>query len=630
MVKLSRPSPSTVSTSSGVADGDRAVAVRVLSSRWIPLVGFFAIAFLAPEVLSPARTIIGGTCGIYALFAMGLCAIFSYTGYPSMAQAGLGAAAAYTMAVLTNQGVVGPEVASVIAIVGVAALALVIGVPMFLLQGFYFAMTTLLLGSIATVLIGSVLAKYTGGFVAGIPVRTPNLLGVNFADYHERYYAIWVVVAICTLMLSNLERTLVVRRARAVKGNERVGQLNGIRPLWVKLQMFVVSSVFISLASLLLIFSTQYTSVDTFDLSLTVTIFAGLVVGGRSSVWGAIAGALFIVVVNELLRDISFLHRFQTQATLIYGLVMAMVLLWTPGGLVDLPRAVRLHRRSPSTDLDIRTLPSQPRSWRHAEELGETPSVVTDAERLLAVSGLTLRFGEFVAVDDVGFEVLAGEILGIMGPNGAGKTTVLNGISGYLRPTSGSVMLRGVEIVGHSVDAIRRAGLARTLQTPHVYDDMKVWENIAIGIDFSHRSGLVSSALALPRSRRAESQIREEAVALADIVGLTKFIDRLGGELSFGQRRLVEIARAFGGRSRMLLLDEPMAGLSPAMAEVVQELVVNAAGRGYGVVLIEHNFDHVEAMADHGIFMLNGTVAKRGTIASLLNDRQVIEEYVGV
>lgn len=602
---------------------------RIATSRWVPIIGFFLLVFLAPGVLSPARLIIAGTCGIYALYGMGLCATFSYTGYPSMAQAGLASAAAFTMAVLAQRNVVSPVAAIFISIAAVALLAFVLAFAVFLVRGFYFAMVTLLLGSIATVVIGGSLASYTGGFDQGIAVETPTVFGVNLADFHDRFYVVWAIVAVGAVVFSNLERTRIVRRARAVKGDERVSQLNGVRPLYVKLQMFVLSSVLISVASLLLAFSSQYATLGTFDTSLTITIFAGLVVGGRSTVWGAIVGALFVVVVNELLRDIPILHSFQTRATLIYGVVMAGVLLWAPGGLVDIPRLVRQRRRPPSTEIDARTLPTQPRSWERALQTGEVEERPV-GQSLLQVESLSVKYGDFVAVRDVTFDLESGDILGIMGPNGAGKTTILNAISGYVRPTSGFVHLRGVDITGLSVDAIRRAGVSRTLQTPHVYDDLTVWENIALGVDFTHRAGLLASALALPHSRRSERTIRDEAAALAEIVGLSQYTDRLGGELSFGQRRLVEIARALGGHSRLLLLDEPMAGLSPAMAHVVQELVIDVAGRGYGVVLIEHNFDHVEAMARHGIFIASGRVTKRGSIAEILADRQVIEEYVGV
>jgi branched-chain amino acid transport system permease protein len=606
------------------------VASKFDIARWAPFAIFFVLAFAAPTVLTPARMIEGGTCAAYALFGIGLCAIFSYTGYPSLAQAGLGAAAAYGMAVLVKDGVFGPEVASLIVIVGVALLTLLIGVAMLTLQGFYFAMTTLLLGSIATVLIGTIFANQTGGF-QGLPVTPPRGLGLNLADFHDRYYVGWGLVAFFVAFMGNIERTKVVRRARAVKGDELVGRLNGISPMWIKLQMFVLSGILISIASLLLVFSTQYVTSDVFDLSLTVTIFAGLVVGGRSNVWGAVAGALFVIVVNELLRSISLLNQFQTRASLIYGVVMAAVLLWSPGGLIDLPRLIRLRRRKPAPDEDLRTLQPFGARWDAAVKQLDTSAVPSDdtAPPLLAVHDLTVDFSGFTAVSAASFQIREGEILGIMGPNGAGKTTLLNAISGNVRPTGGSITLGGQEIVGRSIQGIRRAGVARTLQTPHVFDDMTVWENIALGTDFCHRVGLIEAGLTLPRSRRAEKAARLEAEGLAEIVGLTKFARRMGGELSFGQRRLVEIARALGGQSKLLLLDEPMAGLSPAMADVVQTLILECRTRGYSVALIEHNFDHVEALADHGIFMLGGMVAKRGTIRELLNDREVIEEYVG-
>lgn len=575
-----------------------------------------AIVFVAPSVLSVGNTSLGTTWAIYALFAMGICTIFSYVGYPSLAQAGLGTVAAYVMAVLAGNHDLSPALAAVAGIVASGVLAVLIGIPLLRLQGFYFTMTTLLFGSIVLVLSEDSFSGLTGG-AFGMAVKSPVIGPFNLSDVKGEYYVAWIVTAIGAIFLLNLERTRIVRRARAVKGNERVSQLNGIRPMRVKLQMFMLSGIFVGVASVLLTAQTQYITPDTLGLPLTVTIFAGLVVGGRRNVWGAIIGALFVVGVNQMLGGTG------ANASLVYALIMLAVMLFAPGGLADIPAMVRARLRRRELIPDRRTLPTG--------ELTDLPAIPTTDHPIVEVHDLFVRFGDLVVVNGIDLEVNAGEVLVIMGPNGAGKSTVVNAISGYVPASGGKILLDRFDIGGMPIQTIRRRGIARTLQTPQVYEDLTTWENIAIGLDFQWPLSLLSAGIGLPHARRSEGAIKEQARQLAGTVGLGGSIaESTADRLSFGQRRLLEIARSLGGGSRVLLLDEPMAGLSPAMSHAVTQLIVRLARHGYAIVVIEHNFEYIELMADRVIFMADGRVVRTGAAQALLNDPRVIEEYVGV
>jgi branched-chain amino acid transport system ATP-binding protein len=337
---------------------------------------------------------------------------------------------------------------------------------------------------------------------------------------------------------------------------------------------------------------------------------------------------VFVVVANQLLINL------QTQSVLVYGGAMMAILLWSPGGLTEVPRAL-IRRRARDHDL-VMTLASQrlevPPSEFNALTAPQDGEIASDEGRApsLTVNGLCVTLGGLEVVRDVSFAVRSGEILGLIGPNGAGKSTILNAVSGMVRASAGSVLLGDVEIVGRAPNQIRTLGISRTLQTPHVYDDMNVWENIAVGLDFALKTSVLAAGLTLPRSRRTEREIRDRAMRMADAVGLGRLATRRVDELSGGQRRLVDLARAVVSGAPVLLLDEPMAGLSPAMADAVQEIVVTLAAAGRAVVLVEHNFDHIEAMATEGIFLLQGAVAFRGPIESVLMHEQVIAEYTGV
>lgn len=588
---------------------------QTLAKRWGPLAVLLVIMFVLPNGLNGANMILATNWAIYTLFAMGVCTIFSYVGYPSMAQAGLGTVAAYVMAILASNNDLSPGLAAVAGVLAAAAVAVLIGIPLFRLRGFYFTMTTLLFGSIVLVLAEDAFSGLTGGAV-GMSVTPPVIGPFNLSDLNGEYYVSWILVALAAIFLLNLERTRIVRRARAVKGNERVSQLNGIDPLRVKLQMFLLSGLLVGIASVLLTAETQYITPDTLGLPLTVTIFTGLIVGGRRGVWGAIVGALFVVGVNQLLGGTG------ANATLVYALVLLAVMLVAPGGLVDIPAMVQAHRRRRQLVPDRRTLP--------AGELAGIPSVAATDHPLVEVRGLEVRFGDVTIVDGVDLEVNSGEVLVIMGPNGAGKTTVVNAISGYVRPAAGEILLDGVDISRTPIQKIRRRGLARTLQTPHVYEELTAWENIAIGLDFERPLGLLSAGVASPGARDSERAIEEHARTLADAVGLGGTLSGTTADrLSFGQRRLLEIGRALGGGSRVLLFDEPMAGLSPAMSHAVTQLIITLAQHGYAIVVVEHNFEYIELMANRVIFMAEGKVVRTGAAQALLSDPRVIEEYVG-
>lgn len=588
------------------------------------LAAVFVVAVLLAGSLSPGDIILGVNAGIYIILALGLCAIFSYAGLPSLAQGMFVTCAAYISLILSTHDVASEWLAPLIAIVFSPILAWVLGLFILRLPGFYFAITTLLLSALTTLIVQlPILAHMTGGY-QGATVPQISVGPLDFADLKTRYYIVWGIAGATAFVFYNLERSRYVRAARAVRANELAAELSGVSAKTVRARAFVLSAIPAAIAGVLLSQSTGYISPDGFGLNQIVVIFVAVIVGGRYGLWGAIWGALFVTVVNKILVQLEL----GTSATAVYGALLAAVLMWSPDGLVGIPtrtfRRLKAQKRNPSRDIQPRRpdISKYPNASASGAEHANGELARFEADRV------SVCFGDFQAVRDVSFLVEGGEALVIMGPNGAGKTSLLDALSGF-SPFTGSVRLDGRPL-GSSVHAIRRQGVARALQTPYVFGGLRVWENIALGLDFRHDRGLLSASLGLPGSRQTESRIRANAVRLAEQVGLEPLVDQRASTLSIGQRRLVEIARALGGGSRVLLLDEPLAGLSPAMADSVVALIENIRNAGHALIVIEHNIEYVASFATDTIFMSGGAVLRQGPLHQILTDTIVREQYVGI
>jgi branched-chain amino acid transport system ATP-binding protein len=251
----------------------------------------------------------------------------------------------------------------------------------------------------------------------------------------------------------------------------------------------------------------------------------------------------------------------------------------------------------------------------------------TDA--LLDVRDLHKTFGGLVAVNSVNFAVERGEILGLIGPNGAGKTTIFNVLSGTHRPDSGQMLLEGQTLEGLRPSQIAGMGLVRTFQNLQIFSNMTVLENVMVGCHLHGRTGFLAAAVRWPGTAAEEANFREQALACLELVGLAGRAGDLATSLPFGQQRLVEIARALAVRPKLLLLDEPAAGLTRVEAEALDVLIGRIQKQGITVFLVEHDMNLVMAIADRVIVLQYGTKIAQGTPAEIQANPAVIGAYLG-
>lgn len=251
-------------------------------------------------------------------------------------------------------------------------------------------------------------------------------------------------------------------------------------------------------------------------------------------------------------------------------------------------------------------------------------------DTLLQVSGLTMRFGGLLAVNNVSLELNRGEIVSLIGPNGAGKTTIFNCLTGFYKPAGGQILLRGKPVQGLSGQAIARLGMIRTFQHVRLFREMAVIENLLVAQHQHHKSGLLAGLLTLPSFRRDQREATERAVMWLDRIGLTALANRQAGNLAYGQQRRLEIARCMVTRPDILMLDEPAAGLNPKETDDLDALIAELrAEHGVSVLLIEHDMKLVMGISDRIYVVNQGTPLASGTPAAIRNHPDVIRAYLG-
>ncbi|SCL33582.1 branched-chain amino acid transport system permease protein [Micromonospora rhizosphaerae] len=594
--------------------------------------GFVVLALLLaafPLLASESVVNVGVYALIYGLAAIGLTLLMGLAGQVSLGQAAFFAISAYGQAVLVTRYQVPMVVAAIIA-VGLAMLAaLLVGLPLLRLRGHYLALATLGLGIIVTV--AATESEFLGATSGIYGVYKPTFGGRRYDSPAEYFWLLAPVVFLALLLARNIVAGRIGRALGAVNDSEVAAECLGVDTFRLRLQVFVLSAGFAGLAGVAYVHWIGVVNPNAANFPLSVEFLLMSVLGGLGSVWGAIIGAFAVELLDEGLRSLipTLVPGAEGEVQLVgFGVVLTAVILFVPGGIHEVWRRLlaRLQRPAPAsdepaavgTDVEVDAAPLLAREGRPAA-----------GAPLLQVRDLTRRFGGVTAVNAVSFDVRAGEIFALIGPNGAGKTTCFNMISGVLTPSAGSVRLGDTRIDGRKPHVFARARATRTFQNLQIFRSTTVRGNVSVGRHLRSGAGMLRGALSLP-ARAEERQIQRSVDELLALTGLAADADRPAADLPFGRQRQLEIARALALEPDLLLLDEPMAGLSGAERHDLVRLLRRLRAGGMAIVLVEHDVEAVLALADRVAVLDDGHLIALGTPDEVRQDPAVLAAYLGV
>ncbi|QTX05714.1 ABC transporter permease subunit [Agromyces archimandritae] len=633
---------STVPSRTGFWPNNRNTIIGIV----LLAVGILALPFVASSSLMNIAVF----TLIFALPAIGLSLLMGLAGQVSLGQASFFAIGAYTHAILLSKFDMPGPVAAIGGVVAAMLAALLVGLPMLRLRGHFLALATLGLGFIVMIAVRE--WDFTGRTTGIYGFGRPEVFGIPIDNNGFFFWFVAPFVLIALVLALNLTRSRAGRALSAVNDSELAAESLGVNTYILRLKVFVLSAAFAGLGGVFYAYQVQIVSPQVAEFHVSVEILLMVVIGGLGSVWGAVAGAFIVELLSEGLRDLipALIPGATGEVQLIgYGLVLVLVIILLPGGLYQAVMSAWRAIRHRGSRVDAGAAPS-PEPAPSAAAVSTAPDAggATDAapaastpdtplpavstplavgEPILEVAGLTKRYGGVVAVDDVGFTVPAGKIMGLIGPNGAGKTTCFNMISGAIAPTAGTVRFLGEEIQGRKPHVGALKGLTRTFQNLQVFASTDVVGNVYMGRYRKGRAGIVRGMLGLQgREQYAHEEIAREvleAMRLGDVAGSG------ASDLPFGRQRMMEVCRALASEPALLLLDEPMAGLSGKERDMLAALLRRLRDAGLTIVLVEHDVAQVMSLADTVAVLDDGVLIAHGDPETVRNDPKVIVAYLG-